>query len=156
MSEVDQASDPIRSAIDAEHLRLLSIGYVVSGVLSALFSLLGLVYLVIGIVMGAALSSEMAKAGKEAPPAFIGYVLGCFGLGIFLFMVLLAGLKFRAAWCLKHRRARTYCMVVAGISCLGIPYGTLLGVFSFVVLGRNSVRLLFEADTEDGPKAEIV
>lgn len=148
MSEVDPCPDPVRAAIDAEHLRLLSIGYVVSGILSALFSLLGLVYLGIGIVMGAALSHEVAKAGKEAPPAFLGYLFGCIGLCIFLFMVLLAGLKFRAAWCLKHRRSRTYCMVVAGISCLGIPYGTLLGVFSFVVLGRTSVREMFELPAE--------
>jgi hypothetical protein len=34
-------------------------------------------------------------------------------------------------------------MVIAAIGCLEIPYGTLLGVFSFLVLGRDSVARLF-------------
>jgi hypothetical protein len=34
-------------------------------------------------------------------------------------------------------------MVIAGIGCLEIPYGTVLGVFSFLVLGLDSVVPLF-------------
>ena len=34
-------------------------------------------------------------------------------------------------------------MVIAGINCLHIPLGTLLGVFTLVVLGRESVRKLY-------------
>ena len=35
-------------------------------------------------------------------------------------------------------------MVIAGISCLFVPYGTILGVFTFIVLQRSSVEKLFE------------
>jgi hypothetical protein len=35
--------------------------------------------------------------------------------------------------------------MVAGISCLGIPYGMFLGVCTFMVLGRDSVVGLFAA-----------
>jgi hypothetical protein len=55
----------------------------------------------------------------------------------------LAAAKFRAAWCIKHRKSRVFCMVVAGVSCLEFPYGTALGVFSFIVLGSGSVVQLF-------------
>jgi hypothetical protein len=59
-------------------------------------------------------------------------------------MVIFAAAKFRAAYCIKNRRSRTFCMVVAGFSCLEIPYGTALGVLSFVVFGRDSVVQLFK------------
>jgi len=36
-----------QSIVDEEHLKLLSLGYIVSGGLAALFSLFGLLYLVI-------------------------------------------------------------------------------------------------------------
>jgi hypothetical protein len=36
------------------------------------------------------------------------------------------------------------CMVTAGISCLGIPYGTVLGIFTFLVLSRPSAIALFD------------
>ena len=35
-------------------------------------------------------------------------------------------------------------MVVAAVCCLGIPYGTVLGVFTLIVLSRRSVSSLFE------------
>lgn len=35
-------------------------------------------------------------------------------------------------------------MVVAGVSCLSIPLGTALGVFTFIVLSRPSIVRLFE------------
>jgi hypothetical protein len=50
---------------------------------------------------------------------------------------LLSGLFLRA------RRHRTFSMVVAAINCLHIPIGTALGVFTFIVLGRESVRKLY-------------
>jgi hypothetical protein len=37
------------------------------------------------------------------------------------------------------------CMITAGLSCLEMPYGTALGVMTFVVLSRPSVRQEFDA-----------
>jgi hypothetical protein len=39
---------------------------------------------------------------------------------------------------------RTFCLVVAGIECVFTPFGTVLGVFTIIVLMRDSVRELFE------------
>lgn len=47
---------------------------------------------------------------------------------------------------LRARRHRTFCLIVAGINCLHIPLGTVLGVFTLVVLLRDSVRDLFAAN----------
>ena len=45
---------------------------------------------------------------------------------------------------LAVRRSYTYCLVVAGIECLFMPFGTVLGVFTIIVLIRPSVKALFE------------
>ena len=47
--------------------------------------------------------------------------------------------------CLRARKGRTFSLVVTSINCLHIPLGTVLGVFTIVVLLRDSVRELHEA-----------
>jgi hypothetical protein len=135
------AADSRQTIVDDEHLKLLSWGYVFSGVMTALFSLLGLFYAGMGLLMSTVLAAA-AKSGSHAesmPPESLGAIFGIFGLIIFLFAISLAIAKFVAASCIRRRKSRTLCLVVAGVSCLGIPYGTVLGVCTFMVLGRESV-----------------
>jgi hypothetical protein len=56
----------------------------------------------------------------------------------------MAVLDVMAARSLSTRQRRTFCMVIAALNCMNAPLGTLLGVFTFIVLGRDSVRLEFE------------
>jgi hypothetical protein len=135
-----------KSIVDDEHLKLLSLGYMISAGISAFFSLFGLMYMAMGILMGAAIS-HFPVAGNTGgpPPAFVGWIFGGIGFVIFVLMILMAALKFRVAICIKNRMSRTFCMVVAGISCLGIPYGTILGVLTLVVLERESVTRMFSS-----------
>ena len=44
---------------------------------------------------------------------------------------------------LLQHRSRTFCIIVAALMCLSIPFGTILGVFTLIVLSRPSVRQLF-------------
>jgi hypothetical protein len=134
--------------VDEEHLKILSICYMISAALSACFSLFGLMYAGMGAVVSEAIkrAPELATSAENAPPAFIGWIFGAFGVAFFLISITLAGLKLGVALSLKKRKARTFCMVVAALECLGVPYGTLLGIFTFIVLGRDSVTRLFEAN----------
>lgn len=135
-----------QSIIDEEHLRLLSLGYMVSAATTAFFSIFGLMYAVMGIVMSKFTFPQQGAGtpATKAPPAFLGWIITGIGIGIFLVMIILAAAKLRTAFCIKHRKSRTFCMIVAGISCLAIPYGTALGVVSFLVLGRDSVARMFK------------
>ena len=128
--------------VDEEHLGLLAIGYYVSAGICAFFSLFGLLYAAFGVVL-ATLAHRLPAGSHDAPPAVLGWVFAGLGLGAFLVMLLLAYLKFRTGRCLKRHAGRNFCMVMAVISCLEIPYGTVLGVFTFIVLDRASVRRLF-------------
>jgi len=131
--------------VDEEHLKLLSLGYMISAGMAAFVSLFGLLYVAIGIVMSVAASHAPRTAARpnEMPPAFIGWFLGVAGLTVFILMIALAFLKFQTGLNIRHRKSRTFCMVVGAISCLEFPYGTLLGVSTFIVLGRDTVERLF-------------
>jgi hypothetical protein len=142
-----------QTMIDEEHLKLLSLGYMISACATSFFSLFGLFYVFMGVIMSATFSRMPKPPGGtgQEPPAFIGWFFAGIGLAFLLVLISLALLKFRAGVCLRRRTSRTFCMVVAGITCLGIPYGTALGVFTFIVLGRESVTRLFNSPAASLP-----
>ena len=133
-----------QAIVDEEHLNLVSLGYMVSAGIAALFASFGMIYLLLGIVTSIALSHGPASAKTNGPlPAFVGWIFG--GLGL-LFLIVGSGVAFARFWaarCVKQRRSRTFCMVIAAIGCLEFPYGTAFGVLSLMVLGRKSVMKLF-------------
>src|SRR5438128_6559299 len=45
---------------------------------------------------------------------------------------------------LSRREGYSFALVIACIECLFIPFGTILGVFTIVVLSRESVKASFE------------
>ena len=56
----------------------------------------------------------------------------------------MAGLNLVAGRSLTRKQNLTLIQILAGLSCLHVPYGTALGVLTFMVLGRPTVRALFE------------
>lgn len=134
-----------QSIVDNEHLKVLSVCYMISAGVSAFFSLFGLFYMAMGALMATAISQvpNNGTNGNQPPPALVGWLFGGIGFAMFVLMIVIGLLKLRAAFCIKQRRSRTFCMVVAALCCLGIPYGTLLGVFTFIILGRSSVMSQF-------------
>ena len=50
---------------------------------------------------------------------------------------------------LRHRKSRTYCLVVGALECVMMPFGTILGVFTIIVLMRDSVKHLFAVNAQD-------
>jgi hypothetical protein len=141
-----------QAVIDGEHLRILSICYLVSAAITAFFSLFGLLYAFIGVFLMSA-GDRLARQSNQPPPPFVGLIFGLLGFGFFTAMIVLAILKFIVAKRLKERRSRVLCLVVAAISCLGIPFGTVLGIFTFLVLSRPSIMGSF--DTGDFSSATV-
>jgi hypothetical protein len=125
---------------DEEHLRMLSILYYIWGGLTACFSCLGVVYVVMGGVFMVAASQQ-----HNGPPAWFGAIFSIFGVLMVLLVGAVAGLTIWTGRNLQQRKRYTLCLIVAGLSCLSVPLGTALGVFTFVVLSRPSVKQLFNA-----------
>ena len=51
---------------------------------------------------------------------------------------------------LGKRKMRMFCLIVGVLSCLSIPYGTTQGVFTIIVLVRQSVVNLFTPEQNKG------
>jgi hypothetical protein len=137
----------IQAARDADHLQLLEIGFYISGVVTAFRFIWFFAFVVIFAVagLGTALAAKYNHGGSSGsvPPAFIFFILSAV-FGFILVMVLVfAGLEVYAGRCLKKRQRPIFIQIVAAIYCLSIPWGTALGVFTFMVLNRPSVKTLF-------------
>jgi hypothetical protein len=59
----------------------------------------------------------------------------------------IAGLMIVLGVKLRRRTSRTLCIVAAGIECISMPFGTILGVLTIVLLMKDSVKALFEAQS---------
>ena len=128
---------------DEKNLGLLATFHYVVGAFIALFSSVFLMHVVMGIVMLTSPESMGGSGGGQPPPPFLG--------AIFLIMGSLAVL---AGWsvgaciifagrCLNRRVRHTFCLVAAGLACLWMPFGTVLGVFAFITLSKPHIRGLF-------------
>jgi hypothetical protein len=133
--------DTRQQILDEDNLRLLRVGYFISAGLTAAASLFLFVYLMfISFIF-----TQVAKSpGDVGFPAAIGRLIAVFGVLLVLFVAGIAVLQFLTGQRLKERRSRTFCMVIAAFTCLSIPWGTFLGVCTFLVLLRPTVQRSFE------------
>jgi hypothetical protein len=128
---------------DREHLQMLAIfHYVVAG-LAALFSFFPLLYTTVGAVFIFAARHGTAKPGEDLPPEFLGWIFAVLGSLLFLIGIAMAICILIAGRSLALRKRYSFAFVMACIECLFIPFGTILGAFTVVVLSRESVRELF-------------
>jgi hypothetical protein len=132
---------------DREHLRLLAIfHYVVAG-LAVLFSFFPLLYTTIGAIFIFAARHGTARPGEELPPEFLGWIFAVIGSVLFLIGLAMAICILIAGRSLAHCERYSFALVMACIECVFVPFGTILGVFTIVVLSRESVRVLFSTAT---------
>jgi hypothetical protein len=126
---------------DRDHLKLLTIFHYIFAALGICgLGFVGLHYTMMTSVM----SMEGAKNSATPPPeAIMDVIIWVYVAMAAMFFIGMA-LNVLAARFLQARRHRTFCMVVAGLNVLQIPLGTLLGVFTLLVLARDSVREAFE------------
>ena len=127
---------------ESEHLQLLTIfHYVVAG-LTALLAFFPLLYSVIGWFLLYA-AQHLDPNNHEPPPAFLGWIFIVVGALFFLAGVTMAICILIAGRCLSRRKGYSFTLVTACIEYLFIPFGTILGVFTIVVLSREPVKSLF-------------
>ena len=120
---------------DEKYLQLLSIFHYVVGGLAACFACIPIIHLTIGIAM-------LVGAIDDAPE-FVGAFLVVIAMFAILAGWTLAVCMIIAGRCLAKRKRYMFCLVIAAVSCIFMPFGTVLGVFTIVVLMRPSVKELF-------------
>jgi hypothetical protein len=130
---------------DADHLRLLSIFHFVGAGLAALgICFLALHYLGFHAFLD---NPEMWKNQKGAvpPPKEFFAMFKWFYVFFGMWFVASGILNVISGIFIGRQKFRTFSLIVAVINCIHIPLGTVLGVFTIVVLLRPSVRDLYEA-----------
>jgi hypothetical protein len=129
--------------IDADQVRLLSIFHFIAAGLAVLGILfvIGHYYLFSSFFANPKMW-EGAKSGP--PPVELFYVFKWFYL-VFGCWFLMSGIaNLMSGLGMIRRQWRTFSLVVAGLNCLHVPLGTILGVFTLIVLLRDSVREVYE------------
>jgi hypothetical protein len=148
------ASDELR-IIARERMKVLAIGFYVRGGMMLLFGFFFLIY----VAMFAAFSfipqsswnqrparqavtnafptvtpaQQLANPGP--PPAAMFRIMAAVMGGVVLLAWVVGALTLYSGNCIRKRKHRTFVYVMAGLNCFFIPYGALLGVFTFIVLG---------------------
>jgi hypothetical protein len=129
---------------DADNLRTLAIcHYVVSGFSLLGLGFLGLHYSIMRVAFGNPQLWENAKSPQPFKPDEFFHVFQWFYL-IFGILIVLSGILTLMAGRFIHRRVnRTFSIVIAGLNCLHLPFGTVLGVFTIIMLTKESVMRLY-------------
>jgi hypothetical protein len=132
---------------DAEQLKLLAVfHYVLAGLLVVGGCLMAAYFAFAGYMATEILKAMPPSAGPP-PPSGVGWFFGAMGAAVTLAAVTFAALHFMCARWLGARRNRSFCFVVACLSCILFPFGTILGIFTILVLQRGSVQALFDRST---------
>ncbi len=136
---------------DVENLKLLSIFHYVLGGITAIFSCLPIIHLLIGIaIVTGQLDPDTADFSDSgfSPSDFqtFGWIFIIFASFFIILGWLFAIALVIAGWCLSHRKNHTLCLIVAAFSCMFVPFGTALGVFTLITLTKESVKSLFATD----------
>jgi hypothetical protein len=102
---------------------------------------------IVHIIMGALMISGKIpmNTAQGAPPFPMGYFFVCIGTGGIVLGWTVGILTILSGRSIARRRWRMFSLVMAGVNCASFPIGTTLGVFTFIVLLRSSVRALYPA-----------
>jgi hypothetical protein len=130
--------------VDEEHLRLLTIGHYIAGGLYIAFASMFVFHLIF-LVFLSANPDVFTPPGKQVQP-MPENVIYAMTVAVGFFVALgwtIGGLTIYAGRCIRNRAHRTFTIVMAAVNLLLIPIGTILGVFTLMVVTRESVRRMY-------------
>lgn len=127
---------------DSEHIDLLSVFHFVF----AGFALLGLgfLYLHYFFMHEIFMNPEFwQKKNLTPPPELFLKFFSVFYVVMGAFIIIGGILNLISGIFMRQRKNRLFSLIVAGLNCMQIPFGTILGIFTLIVLTRHSVGELY-------------
>jgi hypothetical protein len=128
---------------DNSNLNSLATAHYVVGGIMVLFSCLPLVHLAIGLSFILGVHGRFGQTG-EIPPAFFGWIFFLAGLVAFLVAQAVSISVIVSGHFLKQRKNYMFTFILACVACMFVPLGTVLGIFTIMVLSRDSVKKIYE------------
>ena len=148
------ASYDVQRRSDDGQLNVLRILHFVWGGLGAALSCLFLIHIAMGVAMlSGAFDNAGGQPGSAPPPRWMGWLfIGTSGTFLLIgWATAVANILFGRA--IGRRKWRVFSIVVAAVNCLAMPLGTALGVFTLVVLLRESVTAQYAEAAATGRSA---
>jgi hypothetical protein len=157
-----------RQVIALDRLRLLSVGYCISGAIGAAFVSFLLIhfFLLLGLsfipesqwnestrspaAVQQALpmplpSGSPSSNSNQAPPAIMFRIFaGVIGV-IIIGGWTLGALTMYAGHCIKKRKHKIFIYIMAAVNCIWVPYGTVLGIATIMLFQWPEVQAQFES-----------
>ena len=122
---------------DISHLNALALTHYILGGLGTVFSLFTLIYVFLGLAI------VTGGIDSEEAPVFVGWLFIGLGLTFLVIGEVMSIAMILSGRHMKRRTGYTFSFVVACISCLSVPIGTILGIFTILVLNRPSVKAAY-------------
>lgn len=139
---MDASPPPLRDP-DAEHLKLLAIFHYVLGGLGFFAACFPLIHVALGTLMIVAPGAMGVEQPQAAPPKIVGFLFLGIGTVFVLLGWTMAVCTVISGRMIARRRRRTFTVVVAALLCMFMPLGTILGVFTLILLQKDSVKRLY-------------
>jgi hypothetical protein len=132
---------------DDSHLDSLAIAHYVMGGIMVLFACFPLMHVAIGLSMvfdwGNMAEAMEAQPNGGPPPEIFGWFFVVIGLAFFLLGQALSISVIVSGRFLKQRKYYMFSFIMACLACAAFPFGTILGVFTIIVLARPSVKAIY-------------
>jgi hypothetical protein len=167
-----------REVIALDRLRLLSLGYYISGAIGAAFVSFLLIhfFLFLGFsfipqsqwdagtrppaaaqqASPTSLPGAPPSAGmNQGPPAIMFRIFAAIIGVIIIAGWTLGALTTYAGHCIKKRKHKIFIYVMAAVNCIWIPYGTLLGIATIILFQWPEVQAQFKTQSIDEANGPI-
>lgn len=129
---------------ETKQLELLALFHYIVGGITALFSCMPFIHVFMGLFFVFGNFEETTESSSQAPEAWLGWIFVIMGSLFILTGWAVAACIIAAGRKLKARKNRMFCMVIAGIECMFMPFGTVLGIFTLITLNKETVRAAFD------------
>lgn len=128
---------------DTQHLKLLSIFHYLVGGIILFFFLAALIYATYTINLFYLIDYSPIESSRQSfPPDYLKYYFAL-SIAIIIFQGAVAIATILSGRFLKLHKRYWFSFVTACFLCLYTPFGTILGVFTLIVLCRQSVKELY-------------
>ncbi len=127
-----------------KYLNMISVAYYVVGALAGLAACIPILHLVVGV--GMLFTGATADQSPDTAPFLL--------MGGFFTVIALAAILIGWAYAIgllmtgrfiAQRKRHTFCVIMSAIACIFMPFGTVLGVLSLILLLSSDVQALFNA-----------
>lgn len=129
-----------------QYLKILAIFHFVIGGIAGLFACFPIMHFAMGIFMTVLSLTPGAVEGDMPffPAGIVGVMFTVIAGAAMAFGWAFAISLILAGFGLLRKKWYIFCLVMAGVACMFMPFGTVLGVFTLILLLKPEVKARFE------------